>query len=166
MLFNFPKKQINDASWFVSSTNLIVFGMIKLITVAISEDSCKTYYRMIDDADTEYTIMEEQLLENNIVVPTPRYAIGDGVTYAVTDKDNKADYKIDIIKHVEISFYEKDYAEITYVMEHADEGDWVLEEEILGYGEMKVSEPHQEIETQEDNYTEYQHYSSTGASDV
>jgi hypothetical protein len=146
MQFNFPIKKINDYAWFITPHNTIAYGQVKLITIAISEEKCKTYYRMIDDTEGEHTIGEEQIMSNDKVTPTPKYEIGDGVTYNKILKGGVIEPTIDVIKHIEIAFYEKDYAEISYIMEHDEDEDWVLEEEVLGFGEMSISAEYKSLD--------------------
>lgn len=157
MLFNFPKKRINDTSWFVSSNQSLVFGIVKLITIAISEDTCKTYYRLVDSTDAEHTIVEDQLLDTDVIVPSPKYAVGDGVVYTSLIKDGTSEQKVDIIRCVEISFYEKHFAEISYIMENDEDENWVLEDEILSHGGQVIDVTSKPIETVEDEYSIYDH---------
>lgn len=134
MKFSFPKKKINDTCWFLSETDVLIFGMVKLITIAINEDECKTYYRLIDEAGREHTACEDQVIDNQVIIPTPKYTVGDGVVYTVPIEGGTHAQCADIIKSVEISMYEKGVIEITYTMEN-NEDEWVLEEEILSFGE-------------------------------
>lgn len=166
MLFNFPKKRINDTGWFLSKTEVLTFGVVRLITIAVSEFECKTYYRFIDDDDVEYTVAEEQVLDNDVVIPTPKFAVGDGVVYTSLNQEGQHEQKVDIIKHVEIALYEKNIVEISYVMEHDEEEGWVLEDEILCHGEPVIDmRSEREVETKENGFSEYD-YCGTGGSDV
>lgn len=154
MLFDFPKKRINDKAWFLSQTNVLTFGMVRLITMAISEDECKIYYRFIDEQDVEYTVSEHQVLDDQMVVPTPKYNVGDAVIFEALNDKGEREQKVDIIKYVEIGLYEKGAIEISYVMEH-DEDEWVLEDEILHHGEPVTTVKLDKVQTYEDGYTEY-----------
>jgi hypothetical protein len=133
MQFKFPKKSIGDRAWFLTNTDTLVFGKVSLITIAINEDECKVFYRFFDEQDNGYTVGEEQVLENQVNVPNPKYAIGDSIIYSDIVEGQQVQF-VDTIKHVEIGVYEKGAVEICYVMEHNVDG-WIMEEQVLSHRE-------------------------------
>lgn len=138
MKFGFPVKKINDTCWFLSNEDALKYGQVKLITLAISEVECNIYYRILLENDEHVTVKEDQILEDRIVVPTPKFRLGDEVDYSFTTTDNIANEGYGIVEKVEIHNSSNNRFSIVYFLE-GDEETYFNEFEIQGFHEKTIT---------------------------
>jgi hypothetical protein len=136
MLFRFPEKRISDTGWFLSDTDTLTYGTVIKINIAIAVDVCNIYYVMDLGEDKHVVIPESSLLDNDVLVPSPKYHVGDEVeyTYPVKDKPNAA--ATGVIERIEINISGEEIQNVYYM-----DGDnfFTLEEEIVGFSEVVAS---------------------------
>ena len=138
MQFQFPKKRINDTSWFLDGSDRMIFGTVKMISLAVKEDSCSVWYTMLINEIDTIVVKEDQLItQGDLHVPSPKYHIGDAVTYTFLDKKKKLHETNGIISRIEIHIQDKSI-EYAYIMED-DDNYWVMDDDIQGFTEPAIS---------------------------
>ena len=132
MKFSFPKKRIGDNAWFLNDIDALRHGIITLITISINEVECNVWYSILVSPEDIQCVKEDQVLDNDILVPSPKFHVGDEVNYNYLG-ENKREYNTDgMINNIQIHINGSNVLEYCYFMTD-DEDYWVLEEDIVGY---------------------------------
>jgi len=132
VLFELPKYKIKERVWFLTDKDEYKFGEINLITLALTEDSCNTYYHILDERNEEHSVIEYEIIDNHFKI-NPKYNIGDRVTYFYTNKYNNKTYIHDVITGIEVTHKDNNLA-YSYSLE--DEPNYYIkEDEIIGHSD-------------------------------
>jgi hypothetical protein len=136
MLFRFPVKRIKDTGWFLSDTDTLKYGTVVKINIAIAEDTCTTYYVMDLGDDKHVVVPETSLLDNDVLIPSPKFHIGDEVEYTYQVKDKPNAQATGLIERIEVNLHADGAIENVYYMD----GDnfFTLESEIIGFTEQPI----------------------------
>ena len=138
MKFEFPKFRINDSLWYLNEQDKLSHGEVKLITLAISEHECTVYYHI--DNNGSVVVNERQVVDPIIKIPIPKYNLNDVVKYTyATSKDKQLKEFEGTIDKIDIQIVDKIISVMYYMDDDPDF--FVLEDEIVGFGETSFNAP-------------------------
>lgn len=127
-MFKIPDFRIGDSVWFLNGEDVLTYGVIDAINMAIKTDSAVIYYGIVD-GDLVYTIREDDVIKYNMDVPKPKYQVGEEVTYRYLTKTGQG-IANGVIEKIEMSFYQDGTYEICYFMDD-DPDFWIIEDEVI-----------------------------------
>ena len=105
MMFKIPDYRIGDSVWFLNGEDVLTYGVIDAVNMAIKTDSAVIYYGIVD-GDLVYTIREDDVVKYNMDVPKPKYQVGEEVTYRYLTKSGQG-ITNGVIEKIEMSFYQE-----------------------------------------------------------
>lgn len=128
MTFGFPKLRVNESTWFEDEGH-IFYGVVTLISIAMNAEAAAVWYTITDEGNEEHVISEDQLTEENMHLPTPKYKIGQAVAYTYATGQNKMTNVVGIIDNIQMGLYEDDTNTVQYQMQKTN--DMIDEDDIF-----------------------------------
>jgi hypothetical protein len=146
MNFAIPEYKIDEGVWFLDQQERVLYGHIRRFTLAVSKETTNIYYDVELEDESYYVLRESDIIPHNRMLKRPKFEPGDNVAYEVILANKQKEIVSGRINDVQITLYNRQEFEIVYTMED-DPNYWILEDEIIGYAEVKqVAETTEEVE--------------------